>query len=529
MDFISTHLLTTILFFPVAAALVIWFLPADQPKAIRWTAFLASLVPFGLSAWLWLQFNPSAAGFQFEEQYTWYEAINSTFHVGVDGLSLTMVLLTTLLTPLALLASFNVTEKVKAYMMLFLFLETGMLGVFLALDLLIFFVFWEIGLVPMYFLINQWGSPKGERELWGGMKVSARNYASLKFMVYTMAGSLGLLLAIQLLGVLFQTYDLMTLTEKWSNFNEGTLLGMNVSTVKAIAFWAFTIAFALKVPVWPFHTWLPDAHTEAPTAGSMILAGVLLKLGAYGFLRLVLPFYPAESQQFAGWLAFLATMAIVFGAFASFGQTDFKRLVAYSSVNHMGFVLLGIAAAAKAIGTQDATIALNGAVLQMFNHGLSAAGMFFLVGVIYERTHTRNLDEFGGLFPLVPVYGGILIFTSMASLGLPGLNGFVSEFLVVRGAFGVGFAGGQWNYMAVYTAIAMLGLLFTGAYILKGVRKVLHGPLNEHWAHGEHKLTEINTREILVMAPLMILILILGVWPMWMLDVINRAMLLLFS
>ncbi|MCS6995330.1 MAG: NADH-quinone oxidoreductase subunit M [Anaerolineales bacterium] len=529
MDFISTHLLTTILFFPVLAALLIWFLPKDQTNLIRWTAFLASLVPFGLTIWLWAMFDPSAPGFQFQEQYAWYPEINSTFHIGVDGLSLTMVLLTTLLMPLAILASFSITEKVKAYMMLFLFLETGMLGVFLALDLLIFFVFWEIGLVPMYFLINQWGSPKGEREMWPGMKVSARNYASLKFMVYTMAGSLGLLLAIQMLGVLFQTYDLMTLAEKWSNFTTGTLLGMNVSTVKAVAFWAFTIAFALKVPVWPFHTWLPDAHTEAPTAGSMILAGVLLKLGAYGFLRLVLPFYPAESQQFAGWLAFLATMAIVFGAFASFGQTDFKRLVAYSSVNHMGFVLLGIAAAAKAMGTQDATIALNGAVLQMFNHGLSAAGMFFLVGVIYERTHTRDLNEFGGLFPLVPVYGGILIFTSMASLGLPGLNGFVSEFLVVRGAFGVGFEGGRWNYMAVYTAVAMLGLLFTGAYILKGIRKVLHGPLNEHWAHGEHKLTEINPREILVMAPLMVLILVLGFWPMWLLDVINKAMLLLFS
>ncbi len=528
MDFISTHLLTTILFFPVAAALAIWFLPADQPKVIRWTAFLASLVPFGLSVWLWTQFNPSAVGYQFEEQYTWYEAIHSTFHVGVDGLSLTMVLLTTLLTPLALLASFPISEKVKAYMMLFLLLETGMLGVFLALDLLIFFVFWEVGLVPMYFLINQWGSPKGEREMWSGVKVSARNYASLKFMIYTMAGSLGLLLAIQMLGVLFQNYDLQFITEKWSAFS-GEVAGLPASTVKTIAFWAFTVAFALKVPVWPFHTWLPDAHTEAPTAGSMILAGVLLKLGAYGFLRLVLPFYPAEAQQFAGWLAFLATMAIVFGAFASFGQTDFKRLVAYSSINHMGFVVLGIAAAAKAIGTQDATIALNGAVLQMFNHGLSAAGMFFLVGVIYERAHTRDLNEFGGLFPLVPVYGGILMFTSMASLGLPGLNGFVSEFLVVRGAFGVGFAQGQWNYMAVYTAIAMLGLLFTGAYILKGIRKVLHGPLNEHWAHGEHKLTEINTREILVMTPLMVLILILGVWPMWMLDIINKAMLQLFS
>ncbi len=522
MDFINTHLLSTILFFPVFAALVILFFPKEQVALIRWTALLSSLVPFGLTVWLWTMFDPQAAGFQFEEIYPWYEAIHSSFHLGIDGLSLSMVLLTTLLTPLALLASFSVQDKVKAYMMLFLFLETGMLGVFLAMDLLIFFVFWEIGLVPMYFLINQWGSPKGEREVWspfGSYITSARNYASLKFMVYTMAGSLGLLLAVQMLGVLFQTYDLATLVAQWSAF-DGTLFGMDASRVKVIAFWAFTIAFALKVPVWPFHTWLPDAHTEAPTAGSMILAGVLLKLGAYGFLRLVLPFYPVEAQQYAGWMAFLATMAIVFGAFASFGQTDFKRLVAYSSVNHMGFVLLGIAAAAKAIGTPDATIALNGAVLQMFNHGLSAAGMFFLVGVIYERAHTRDLDKFGGLFPIIPVYGGILIFTSMASLGLPGLNGFVSEFLVVRGSFPL---------LPVFTAVSMLGLLFTGAYILKGIRKVLHGPLNEHWAHGEHKLTDINLREILVMAPLMALILILGIYPMWLLDVINKAMLLLFS
>jgi len=229
--------------------------------------------------------------------------------------------------------------------------------------------------------------------------------------------------------------------------------------------------------------------------------------------------YPAEAKIFAGALALLATAAIVFGALASYAQTDFKRLVAYSSVNHMGFVVLGIAAAAFASGTLDANIALNGAILQMFNHGLSAAGMFFLVGVIYERTHTRNLEELGGLFPLVPVYGGILIFTSMASLGLPGLNGFISEFLVVRGA---------WPILTLYTVISMLGLLFTGAYILKGIKKVLHGPLNEHWAHGEHRLTEINTREILVMVPLMGLILWIGIWPAWILDVINKAVGMLF-
>jgi NADH-quinone oxidoreductase subunit M len=294
------------------------------------------------------------------------------------------------------------------------------------------------------------------------------------------------------------------------------LFGFPIGVVKAVAFWAFVIAFAIKVPVWPFHTWLPDAHTEAPTAGSMILAGVLLKLGAYGFLRLVLPLYPEESRYYAGALALLATLAIIFGALASYGQDDFKRLVAYSSVNHMGFVVLGIAAAAFATGTDHAVIALNGAVLQMFNHGLSAAGMFFLVGVIYERTHTRDLREYGGLFPLVPVYGGILIFTSMASLGLPGLNGFVSEFLVVRGS---------WPIFTLFTALSMIGLFFTGAYILKGLKQVLHGPLNERWVGH---LSEINTREVLVIAPLLILMLWIGIWPAWILDVINRAMVMLF-
>ena len=507
MNFIDAHLLSLILFTPAIAGVIFLFLPGAEHKLIQRFAFGASLIPFALSLIVWFRFDASQPGFQFEEAYVWYEAIGSSFHLGVDGLSLTMVLLTTLLTPLAILASFTIHDRVKAYMILFLFLETGMLGVFLALDLLIFFVFWEVGLVPMYFLINQWGSAN-------------RNYASLKFLIYTMGGSLGLLLAIQLLGVRFGTFDLLELYQQWNALDPAEpWLGMSVGTVKTIAFWAFVIAFAIKVPVWPFHTWLPDAHTEAPTAGSMLLAGVLLKLGAYGFLRLILPLYPNEAQIFAGALAFLATAAIVFGALASYAQTDFKRLVAYSSVNHMGFVVLGIAAAALAAGTPDANIALNGAILQMFNHGLSAAGMFFLVGVIYERTHTRDLEKYGGLFSLVPVYGGILIFTSMASLGLPGLNGFISEFLVVRGS---------WPILTIYTAISMLGLFFTGAYILKGIKKVLHGPLNEHWAHGEHRLTEINTREILVMVPLMALILWIGIWPAWILDVINKAVVMLF-
>jgi len=500
MNFISDHLLTLILFSPTLVALVVLLVPSGNKQALRWTALLGSLIPLGLSLGLWAGFDPAGAKFQFTEQANWYPAIGSSYHVGVDGIALTMVVLTTFLTVISILASFSVSEKVKAFMALFLVLETGMLGVFISLDLLLFFVFWEIGLVPMYFLISQWGGEK-------------RNYASLKFILYTMGGSLGLLLATQMIGVLTGTFDLPKLLELWPNYQAAgnVLFGMPLTTVKSIAFWAFVIAFAVKVPVWPFHTWLPDAHTEAPTAGSMILAGVLLKLGAFGFIRLVLPLYPAESEQYAGWLAALATLAIIFGAFGAFGQNDFKRLVAYSSITHMGFVMLGIAAMAAAAGTDDAVIALNGSVLQMFNHGLYSAGMFFLVGVIYERAHTRDLNKFGGLWALLPVYGTILIFVSMASLGLPGLNGFVSEFLVVRGA---------WPVLKVATALSMIGLFFTGAYTLKGLWKVLHGPLNEEW---KGHLSEINFREILVIAPLMVLIVVIGVWPGWILDIINRA------
>ena len=506
MTFLESHLLSLILFLPAAGAGVLMFLPRRRTAALRSTALAVSLLPLALSLWLWSQFDPGAAGYQFREQAVWYEAVASSFSLGVDGISLSMVLLTTLLTPLAILISWSIEENVRGYMALFLLLETGMLGVFLSLDLLLFFVFWEVGLVPMYFLINQWGSAN-------------RNYASFKFLIYTMGGSLGLLLAIQLIGLTAGTFDLETITRTWSGLAQpltvfGLPIAVPVGTVKAIAFWAFVIAFAIKVPVWPFHTWLPDAHTEAPTAGSMILAGVLLKLGAYGFLRLVLPLYPAEAKAFAGVLALLAVLAIIMGALASWGQNDFKRLVAYSSVNHMGFVVLGIAAAAYARGTmaeRDAVIAVNGAVLQMFNHGLSAAGMFLLVGVLYDRTHTRDLGAFGGLFPRAPIYGGVLIFTAMASLGLPGLNGFVSEFLVVRGV---------WPIFAFYTALSMIGLFFTGAYVLKGLKKVLHGPLNEKW--GKHSL-EINRRELAALAPLLGLMLLTGVWPAWILTVIGPA------
>jgi NADH-quinone oxidoreductase subunit M len=494
MEFVTGHLLSIILFTPVAGALVMLLVPEGRGKAHRWLGLAFSLAVFVFALLAWVQFVPGQAGFQFEEKAAWYSAINSSFHLGVDGISLTMLLLTTFLTPLAVLASFSIKERIKAYMILFLLLETGMLGVFLSLDLLLFFVFWEVGLVPMYFLIAHWGGAN-------------RNYASLKFILFTIGGSL----ATQALGLTFGSFDMPVLFQKVPALTEGLLFGLPVAVVKTIAFWAFVVAFAVKVPVWPVHTWLPDAHTEAPTAASMILAGVLLKLGAYGFIRLVLPLFPAEAYRFSGALAVLATLAIIMGALSASGQTDFKRLVAYSSINHMGFVVLGIAAAAWAASTPNAVIAMNGAVLQMVTHGLSSAGMFFLVGVIYERTHTRNLQEFGGLWALAPVYGGVLIFTSMASLGLPGMGGFISEFLVVRGA---------WPVLTLATALSMIGLFFTGVYVLKALRLVLHGPLNQNW---KGKMTEIQPRELLVMVPLMAFSLLIGIWPAWLMDVINRA------
>jgi NADH-quinone oxidoreductase subunit M len=506
MDFILDHLLTLITFSPLAAAAAIALLPGGRHRLIKWGALLLSLVPLSLTLILWVNFD-QGGGFQFEEHYEWLSQIGAGYHVGVDGVSTPLILLTGILTPLALIISFNISENVKSYFALFMLLQMGMFGVFVSLDLVLFFIFWEFGLVPMYFLINQWGSKN-------------RTYASQKFFLYTMAGSLGLLLVIQLMwvatgGIDNGTFDILQLYVRWPGLpNDQVVFFVTVGTIKNIAFWFMTIAFLIKVPAWPFHTWLPDAHTEAPTAGSMILAGVLLKLGAYGLLRLVLPLFPEQSADLAPVLAVSALVAIVLGALASYAQNDFKRLVAYSSVGHMGFVVLGVAVAGATQRTaaydQSGVVAYSGAVFQMFNHGLSSAAMFALVGVVYERTHTRDLNEYGGLWAVMPVYGGILIFCSMASLGLPGLNGFWSEYLVVQGA---------WSQYALVTALAMFGLLITGAYVLKAIKMTLHDTLNPKWKG----LTDMSLREVSALAPLVILILITGIWPRWVLDVINAA------
>jgi NADH-quinone oxidoreductase subunit M len=514
MDF-NNLILTLILFSPIVLSIVVLIIgQLGGDKAARWGALIASLVPLALTIYLWIQYQAAPAdpnGYKFVVEYAWFPQINSWYRVGVDGIGLSMILLTAILTPLGVLISFRITDRVPLFMMLFLTLETGLFGVFMSLDLVIFFLFWEVGLVPMYFLINQWGSAN-------------RRYASFKFLIYTMAGSIGLLLSIQFIwsalgGPNGGTYSITEIASKWPTYNGVGPFGLSAQTVKDIAFWLFVIAFAIKVPIWPFHTWLPDAHTEAPTAGSMILAGVLLKLGAFGFLRLVLPFFPQQAAQFAPILALLALAGIVFTALAAYGQNDFKRLVAYSSVNHMGFVVLGIAVAAASFASTDpavkqsAVIAVNGAVLQMFAHGLSAAAMFALVGIVYDRAHTRDLTQLGGLWKAMPIYGGIMLFSAMANLGLPGLAGFPAEFQVVRGA---------WPVFTGITVLSMIGLLMTGAYVLKAIQKVLHGPENVELLHHA-QMPDINRVETIALAPLLVLMLVIGVYPMWLMQVINTT------
>ena len=479
----TSHLLSLITFLPLAGALLILFIPRDRENSVKIVATVVTLGVLALSVVLLLKFNPAAHGFQWEEKAQWIPPISVWYHLGVDGISLPLVFLTALLGFVAAVASYSINQRIKEYFFLYLLLETGMLGTFLALDLFLFYVFWEVVLVPMYFLIGIWGGPRKE-------------YAAIKFFLYTLAGSVFMLLSI--LTCYFNstphTFSIPALIEQ----------GLHLSVVaQGWVFVGFFLAFAIKVPIFPFHTWLPDAHVEAPTPISVLLAGVLLKMGGYGFLRVSFPLMPHIAQVSSLAFGVLGVINVVYGALVAMAQTDFKKLVAYSSVSHMGFVLLGFSALTAS--------GFNGALLQMFNHGIITGGMFLLVGVLYDRAHTRDLDAFGGLSSKIPVYGGILTFFALASLGLPGLSGFVGEFLSLLGCF---------PRHPVITGLSVLGLVLGAAYFLLMLQKVLLGPLNPRW----NTLQEINRRELLTLVPLMAFVLVLGLWPKVILDLQSPAL-----
>jgi NADH-quinone oxidoreductase subunit M len=470
-------ILSLVTFFPVVGALVVLALPKGRTTAVRWTALGASIVTFGLSLVLLAQFQVGEAGPQMVVRLPWFQVAGWTieYHLGVDGLSILLVLLTTLLSVISILSTWTaVTERVQEFMAFFLLLETGMIGVFLALDLFLFYVFWEFTLVPMYFLIGIWG---GER----------RMYAAIKFFLYTMAGSILMLLAILWLGIEGGTFSVPDLIAR----------GDIAPEVQFWLFLAFAAAFAIKVPMWPLHSWLPDAHVEAPTAGSVILAGVLLKMGTYGFLRFNLPLFPQAAVRLAPWMALLAVIGILYGAAVSYAQRDVKKLVAYSSVSHLGFVMLGL----FALNPQG----IQGGILQMVNHGLSTGALFLIVGMIYERRHTRDLEAFGGLWKVMPVYAALTLIVTLSSMGLPGLNGFVGEFTILLGSFGSTAIGSPW-----FAGLAALGVILAAIYMLYMFQKMFLGPLTK----DENKsLKDLHPREILSLVPLVILIFWIGLYP----------------
>ena len=485
-------LVSLVTFLPAIGAIVVAFTPTGRPNVARYTALGFALLAWVVSLVMLAGFVAGDPAFQFTESVPWIPMFGIDYAVGVDGLSIVLVVLTTTLTWISILASFSpIQNRVKEYMASFLVLEVGMIGVFVAMDLFLFYIFWELVLVPMYLIIG----------IWGGKN---RIYATIKFVLYTLVGSLLMLVAI--LAVAFTSQSVNGTWDGAFSVPELTKLaatGAFGGTFGLVAFGAFFLAFAIKVPMFPFHTWLPDAHVEAPTAGSVILAGVLLKLGGYGFIRFALPLFPEAAVSWAPLIIVLSLIAIIYGAIVALVQPDLKKLVAYSSVSHMGFVTLGIFVFQEQ--------GMQGAILQMVNHGLITGALFLLVGVIYERTHDRTIAKMGGLGSAVPVYAAAFGFFVFASVGLPGLSGFIGEFLTLLGTFVV------YPWAA---AVAAFVMIFAAGYLLWMFQRVAFGDLSDFLKGLGHHLTDMRPIEAMTLVPLGALVVVFGLWPGLILDLI---------
>ena len=470
-------ILSVLVFLPLLGIIPLLFLDQQKDKILKGYTLVLSLVVFLLSLRLWFGFNDAVAGMQFVERYNWLPQYGISYYVGVDGFSILLILLTTFITPICVLATWDdVQFRVKEFMICLLFMMSGMLGVFVSLDMFLFYVFWEVQLIPMYLLIGVWGNP------------ARRIYAAIKFFLYTMFGSLLMLVAIL---VLYFYHGQVTGTY---TFDLLKMYGLAVPF--HMQFWmflAFALAFAIKVPMFPFHTWLPDAHTEAPTVGSVILAAVLLKMGTYGFLRFNMPMFPQAAYYFVPLFSILAIIGVIYGALVSMVQKDVKRLIAFSSVSHLGFVMLGLFSYTMQ--------GVQGGIIQMINHGLSTGALFLIVGVIYERRHTRMIADFGGLSTPMPIYAAIFMVVTLSSIGLPGLNGFVGEFLILLGTFKVN---------KLYAALAATGVIFAACYMLWMFQRVMFGEVT----HEKNRhLPDLSWREIAVFAPILLFIVWIGVYP----------------